>query len=97
MDGSSLATIDATTWELSAVNALELNYYEPSQPDRLRLPVRATWSGTLPQDELITLRYVGEGQVALPNQLIEPQPSYDSWGILSAGLPVAGRGSLATQ
>jgi len=88
---SSPATIDATTWELSAVNALELNYFKPSQPDRLRLPLRATWSGTFPQDDVITLHYVGEGQVSLPTQLIELQPSYDSWRMVSiearAGVP----------
>jgi hypothetical protein len=90
-EGSSSETIDATTWELSAVNALELNYFKPSQPNRLRLPLRATWSGTFPQDDLITLQYVGEGQVALPTQLIELQPSYDSWQMVSldglAGVP----------
>jgi hypothetical protein len=55
----------AGNWRLGFVNHRRFNFYRPGQPDRQRLPFRATWSGLVQveEGEHLEIAYVGEGAV----------------------------------
>jgi len=76
-----------SSWALGAVNDGRYNFYSPGDPSRERMPFIVSWSGTVNASDDVTIRYVGQGELAVNGTATALPASYAEPAELTVPIP----------